>query len=88
MLARIVVVRSVSVVMSMPAGIQRWISGSSVFTRSTVSITLASGCLVMNSSTAGFLLNQPDERVLRTDRSMVAMSASRTGPFDVRITIL
>ena len=53
-LARIVVVRSDSTLMSMPAGIQRCRSGSSAFTRSTVSMTLASGCLLMMSNTAGW----------------------------------
>ena len=47
-LARMVLVRSDSTEMSMPAGIQRLSSGSSSWMRSTVSITLASACLVID----------------------------------------
>ena len=63
-------VRSDSTEMSMPAGIQRLSLGSSALTRSTVSMTLASGCLVMISSTAGCLLNMAAERVLRVPCSI------------------
>ena len=59
-LARIVVVRSASTVTSMPAGIQREISGSSAFTPSTVSMTFAAGCLVTLTSTAGLPLKKPE----------------------------
>ena len=52
-LARSVVVRSDSMEMSMPSGIQRLISGISTRMRSTVSITLASALLVMVSRIAG-----------------------------------
>ncbi len=45
--------------------------------RSTVSMTLASPCLVMISSTDGCLLYQPAERLLRTLGRTVAMSESR-----------
>ena len=41
------------------------VPGSSAFTRSTVSMTLASPCLVIWISTAGCLLNQAIERLLR-----------------------
>ena len=44
-LARIDVVRSFRIEMSIPAGMKRWISGISAFTRSTVSMTLAEDCL-------------------------------------------
>ena len=45
-LARMVPVRSARTEISMPAGIQRLSSGSSALMRSTVSMTLASACLV------------------------------------------
>ena len=64
--------------MSMPAGIQRLSSGSSSRMRSTVSMTLASACLVMTSSTEGWRLNQAAERLLRTPCSTEAMAESRT----------
>ena len=76
-LARIVPVRSASVEISIAAGIHCFSSGSSAFTRSTVSMTLASPCLVMRSSTAGCLLNQAIERRLRVASRMVAMSERR-----------
>ena len=65
-LARMVRVRSDSTEISVSAGIQRLSSGSSSWMRSTVSITLASACLVMTSSTDGCRLNQAAERLLRT----------------------
>ena len=65
-LARMVSVRSDRTEMSMPAGIQRFSSGSSARMWSTVSMTLASACLVMMSSTDGWPLNQAAERRLRT----------------------
>jgi hypothetical protein len=52
-LARIVLVRSDSTETSMPAGIQRLSSGISARIWSTVSITLASFCLVMLRRMAG-----------------------------------
>ena len=57
-LARMVSVRSERTDMSMSAGIQRLISGSSSRMLSTVSMTLALVCLVMTSRTAGCRLNQ------------------------------
>ena len=46
--------------------------------RSTVSITLEVGLLVDHSSTDGWPLNQPAERLLRTPASTEATDASRT----------
>ena len=77
-LARMVVVRSVSTWMSMPAGIQRCRLGMSAFTWSTVSSTLASGCFRMISSTAGWWSNMAAERVLRVPCSTVATLDNRT----------
>ena len=77
-LARMVAVRSESTEMSIAAGIHRRKSGSMAFTRSTVSITLASGCLRMMSSTAALWSNFAAERVLRVPCSIVATLASRT----------
>ena len=77
-LARIVVVRSENTATSTPAGIHWRSSGSSAFTRSTVSMTLASGCLVTMSRMEGFLLNQPAARRVRVPLVMSAMSFSRT----------
>jgi hypothetical protein len=55
--------------------------------RSTVSMTLASPCLVMISSTEGSRLYQPAERLLRTLGRIVAMSDRRiTVPFTVFTT--
>ena len=71
-------VRSDRTEISMSAGIQRLSSGSSSRMRSTVSMTLASACLVMTSSTEGWRLNQAAERLLRMLCSTVAMSPSRT----------
>ena len=77
-LARMVPVRSTSVEISTPAGSHSFSSGSSARTLSTVSITLASPCLVIWIRTAGCLLNQAIERVLRTESSTSATSARRT----------
>ena len=66
-LARMVPVRSTSVEISIPPGSHCFNSGSSSRTRSTVSMTLASPCLVIWISTAGCLLNQAIERLLRTE---------------------
>ena len=75
-------VRSVSVLILTPAGIQRPSSGRSALTASTVSITLASGCFVICKITAGLPLNQPAARILRTPLLIVAMSPNRTAaPF-------
>ena len=65
-LARMVPVRSTKVDISTPAGIHCLSSGSSARTRLTVSMTLASPCLVIWINTAGCLLNHATERVLRT----------------------
>ena len=46
--------------------------------RSTVSMTLASACLVTTSSTDGCRLNQAAERLLRTPSSTSAIAPSRT----------
>ena len=55
--------------------------------RSTVSITLASPCLVMISSTEGCLLYQPADRLLRTLACTLAMSVRRmTVPLTVLTT--
>jgi hypothetical protein len=81
-------VRSTSVEMSTPAGIHCFSSGISARTRSTVSMTLASPCLVIWISTAGCLLNQAIDRLLRTESSTSATSESRTKlPFALLITI-
>ena len=77
-LARMVPVRSTSVEISTPPGSHCFRSGSSALTRSTVSITLASPCLVIWIRTAGCLLNQAIERLLRTESSTSATSARRT----------
>ncbi len=88
-LARMVLVRSTRVEISTPAGIHCFSSGISAFTRSTVSITLASPCLVIWISTAGCLLNQAIERLLRTESSTSATSESRTKlPFALLIMML
>ncbi len=87
MLARSVPVRSDRTEISMPGGIQRLISGMRARMRSTVSMTLASPCLVMVSRMAGSLLNIAAERALRVACSIVATSDSRTTlPFDVLTT--
>ncbi len=87
-LARMVPVRSTRVEISTPAGIHCFNSGISALTRSTVSITLASPCLVIWISTAGCLLNQAIERTLRTESSTSATSESRTKlPFALLITM-
>ena len=77
-LARMVPVRSTSVEISTPPGSHCFNSGSSALTRSTVSMTLASPCLVIWISTAGCLLNQAIERLLRTKSSTSATSERRT----------
>ena len=77
-LARMVPVRSTSVEISTPPGSHCFNSGSSALTRSTVSMTLASPCLVIWISTAGCLLNQAIERLLRTESSTSATSERRT----------
>ncbi len=46
--------------------------------RSTVSITLELDCLLITSSTEGWPLNQPAERLLRTPASIEATAESRT----------
>ena len=86
-LARMVWVRSVNTEMSRPAGTHCRSSGSKSKMRSTVSMTLASPCLVMISRTEGSLLNQPAALLLRTLGRMVAMSERRiTVPFTVFTT--
>ena len=81
-LARIIWVRSDSTENWTSGGIQRLSSGSSAWMRSTVSITLASACLVIWRSTAGWRLYQAAERLLRVDCSMVAIEPSSvTAPF-------
>ena len=55
---------------------------------STVSMTLEFACLVITSSTEGWPLNQPAERLLRTLASTDATAESRTiAPLAVRTTI-
>ena len=65
-LARIVVVRSVSVVTWMPLGISFMICGMSFCTPSTVWMTLAPGSLVMSSRMAGFCPLQAASRSVAT----------------------
>ena len=67
-------VRSDTTEMETLAGMKRLSSGSRALTLSTVSITLACGCLVIRSSTAGLPLNQPAARVLRTPWRISATS--------------
>ena len=87
-LARMVPVRSDRTEMSMPGGIQRLISGISSLMRSTVSMTLASRCLVMMSRIAGWSLNMAAARELRLLCSTVATSDRRTTlPLAVLMTI-
>ena len=81
-LARIIWVRSDSTENWMSGGIQRLSSGSSAWMRSTVSMTLASACLVIWRRTAGCRLYQAAERLLRVNSSMVAIEPSSvTAPF-------
>ena len=87
-LARMVKVRSLSTEMSMLAGIQRLSSGTSARMRSTVSMTLASACLVMMSSTAGWPLYQAAERTLRVLCVMAAIEPSVTTVLAVRLTTM
>ena len=88
-LARMVPVRSDRMEMSMPGGIQRLISGSSSLMPSTVSMTLASRCLVMMSRIAGWALNMAAARELRLLCSTVATSERRTTlPLAVLMTML
>ena len=75
-----VTVRSDMTLKSMPLGVQRWMSGRMSRTPSTVSMTLASGCLVTCTRTAGLPANQPAARVLRTPRETVAISPTRVTP--------
>jgi hypothetical protein len=87
-LARMVVVRSDRIEILRSAGIQRFSSGNSSLMRSTVSMTLASACLVTTSRIDGFRLNQAAARVLRTLGSIEAIAESRTtDPFAVLTTI-
>ena len=75
--ARIIIVRSRITSKRTPAGAQRSMSGSAAFTASTVSMTLASGCLVTLISTPGRLFTQPALRLLRTPCSTTATSCTR-----------
>ena len=85
-LARMVPVRSTRVEISTPPGIHCFSSGINALTRSTVSMTLASPCLVIWIRTAGCLLNQAIDRLLRTESSTAATSESRTKlPFELLI---
>ncbi len=64
------------------------ISGSSSLMLSTVSMTLASRCLVMMSRMAGWALNMAAERELRLLCSTVATSDRRTTlPFVILMTM-
>ena len=56
--ARIVTVRSVSTATETAAGIVAWSCGSSFLMRSTVSMTLAPGCLKMTRKTPRWPLAQ------------------------------
>jgi hypothetical protein len=86
-LARIIRVRSETTVMSMSAGMNRLMSGTTARTRSAVSITLESSALLSTKSTEGWRLYQPKERLLRVPASIDAMAESRTTvPFVVRTT--
>ena len=57
--ARMVVVRSIKILSLIEAGIDACRNGSSALTASTVSITLAPGCLKITSSTDGWPLYKP-----------------------------
>ena len=82
-------VRSTRVEISTALGIHCLSSGINALTRSTVSMTLASPCLVIWIKTAGCLLNQAIDRLLRTESSTSATSESRTKlPFALLIRIL
>ncbi len=86
-LARMVCVRSARIEKVMPAGTHSRSCGSSALTRSATSMTLASPCLVMKSSTEGWRLNQPADRLLRTPFVMAATLDRRiTVPFTVLTT--
>ena len=82
-------VRSDRIEMLMPAGIHCLSCGSRALTRSTVSMTLASGFFVMMSSTAGLLSKRADERRLRVARTTLATSPTRTmSPFGMFLTTM
>ncbi len=86
-LARIIWVRSETTEMSMSEGMKRLISGMMARMRSAVSITLELSVLLITSSTEGWRLYQPKERLLRMPASIDAMAESRTTvPFVVRTT--
>ena len=86
--ARMVIVRSAKTEMSTPSGTHCRIWGSSAFTRSTVSMTLASGCLVTMRRTLRSLLYQPAARRLLTPLATSATSDSLTVvPFLLRTTM-
>ena len=80
--ARIVAVRSLSSSSFMLGGSQSCACGIASRMRSTVSITFASACLKMTSSTAGFVPCQPPTRLFSTPSTIFASELSRTGvPF-------
>ena len=80
-------VRSETVEISSPAGIRPSRPAIAALTPSTVVMTFASTCRVMNRSTEGFAPNQPTERVLRTPVVTSAMSPSRTMASPSALTI-
>ena len=73
-----VVVRSTATFMSTPAGRSARKRGSSARTRSTVSITLAFGSVITNTSTPGLPLASPPTRTFSTESETSPRSASRT----------
>ena len=80
--ARMVVVRSKSVLSVTEGGIEARNSGSSALMRSTVSIMLAPGCRPMPITTAGLPFAYPELRRSSIPSVTFAMSLSRTGaPF-------
>ena len=76
--ARMVVVRSIATVRSMPLGIAARSCGSSASTRSTVSMRLAPGWRDRITSTEGLPLAKPWFRRSSTELTTSAMSLSRT----------
>ena len=67
--ARIVVVRSLRIIISIDAGIEAFSCGSTARMRSTVSTIFAPGCRLMNTITAGFRFTYPMLRRSSTESS-------------------
>ena len=77
--ARMVSVRSVTMLSWMPAGITFCRAGSAAFTRSTVSTMFAPGWRWMSMTTAGAFLYQAATRLFSTPPTTEPIADSRTG---------